>query len=169
MKYKDLQNKVHDIEDGFQYMMPNFPQNYVRITDEEAAQLLAPPPLTLSERKQAEIDALELAYDTATHEPISYLNTTFQADKDSQQLITDVLVAAGFNMPLGFMWRDSNNVATLVEGNLLHGLAQAILMRAQPLFWAKSAKKDAINACLTVEELDLYLNPPVIPPEEPLP
>lgn len=117
----------------------------------------------LQELKQARIDLEEAEYQTAIHLPVSYLNTTFQADPESRKLITDVLVAAGFTMPLGFMWRDATNQAVNVEGALLHGLATAILMRGQPLFWDKTARKDAINACLTAEELELFLNPQVTP------
>lgn len=173
MKYKDTQNKVHEIQDGFQHLMAGWPIGYTEITDEEAVILLTPVK-TLDELKQSQIDLEEAAYEAAIQEPIAYLGTTFQADKKSRELLTDVLVAAGFVMPTGFMWRDSNNQAVLVEGALLQGLATTILLRGQPLFWAKSARKDVINACLTVEELDLYLNPqpvepPVTPPEEPLP
>ena len=49
MKYKDTQNKVHEIQDGFQHLMPNWPIGYTEITDEEAAILLAPPSKTPSE------------------------------------------------------------------------------------------------------------------------
>lgn len=170
-KFKDKQNRVHEIELEFVHLLP---QGCVQITDGEAVILLTPVP-TLSERKAKLIADSEAAYDAAIQEPIAYLGTTFQADKASRELLTDVLVAAGFVMPTGFMWRDANNVATLVEGALLQGLATTILMRGQPLYWAKTAHKDAINACLTDEDLDLYLNPPppveppVIPPEEPLP
>jgi len=127
------------------------------------------PAIPLATLKQTEINKLEADYEAARYAPIDYIGTTFQADKVSQDLITEVLVAAGGTMPLGFMWRDANNVATLVEGNLLQGLAAAILMRAQPLFWTKSAIKDAINACLTPEDLDLLLNPAPVTPPEPLP
>jgi len=147
----------------------------VPLTQEEIDAIPPVIPPTLEYIKQSEINKLEADYEAARYAPIDYIGTTFQADRVSQDLITEVLVAAGGTMPLGFMWRDANNVATLVEGNLLQGLAAAILMRAQPLFWAKSAKKDAINACLIPEDLDLLLNPPppveppVTPPEEPLP
>ena len=46
MKYKDLQNKVHDIEPVFAHMLP---VGCVQIDDVEATALLAPPPPTLAE------------------------------------------------------------------------------------------------------------------------
>ena len=46
MKYKDLQNKVHDIDPAFAHMLP---VGCVQINDTEASALLAPTPPTLAE------------------------------------------------------------------------------------------------------------------------
>ena len=57
MKYKDLNNNVHDIEEGFEYLLPS---GSVKITDAQATALLKPPPETPDEantRKDSQVEA----------------------------------------------------------------------------------------------------------------
>ena len=36
IKYKDSDNNIHQIEEGFEHLMPSYPLGYTLITDEEA-------------------------------------------------------------------------------------------------------------------------------------
>ena len=58
--YKDLQNKLHFLDDvAFEHMLP---AGCIQITDEEAATLSAPQPLSTQQQRdaiQTQIDALE--------------------------------------------------------------------------------------------------------------
>ena len=63
MKYKDLNNNVHDIVAGFEYLLPS---GSVSITDAQATVLLIPTPETPQEansRKDAQVEA-ELGTDS---------------------------------------------------------------------------------------------------------
>lgn len=43
IKYKDSNNAVHQIEEGFEHLMSGWPVGYTQITDAEAATILNPP------------------------------------------------------------------------------------------------------------------------------
>ena len=77
---------------------------------------------------------LELAskMEEANYADVAYMNTTFQADKRSQDLIVAALSAG--SVPAGFYWKDTanNNVAMTYAD--LQGLATALLARAQANF-----------------------------------
>lgn len=60
--WKDSNNVVHDDDEGRALSLPIWPQGLVQITQAEADALLAPPPLTVAQKKQAvqdQITALE--------------------------------------------------------------------------------------------------------------
>lgn len=104
----------------------------------------------VAETQAAQIAAIELAYIAASTSPISYMNTQFQADSDSQDLISKVISTFGDALPDGFVWYDVNNVAVPVTHAQLQGLGIAIITRAQPLFINKQMKKSEIRNAKTV-------------------
>lgn len=150
--YKTLDNKVHFLDGAaFEYVLPT---GCIQITDIQANEILNPPkPLTtLKTEKIAQIDA---AYNAAIQQDISYMGTTFQADEDSQSILTKTLVTlngAG-SAPADWAWKDANNnmvPMTLAETN---GLAMAMLARGWPEFQLRDARKKAVAAATTDAEV----------------
>jgi len=104
--------------------------------------------------KGAEIQA---GYDYANALPIDYMATTFQADKDSQDLVVSVLSAGA--VPDGFYWLDIlNNKVTMTYADL-QGLSQALLMRGQINFATRLALKTANKVATTVLEVEAVTLP----------
>lgn len=80
-KFKDTNNKVHEIEEGFEHLLPS---GTVEITEQEAAELLAPPPPTAEEYIQQvsgavqnvlDAEAQSLGYDNI-HTAVTYAAET---------------------------------------------------------------------------------------------
>ena len=114
----------------------------------------APPPLPFSEVQSAQLALMDTSYNAANTQPIPYMGTTFQADKDSQDLIASVITACGGSLPDGFVWYDSNNLPQPMSFAQLQGLAATILMRGQPLFYQKQARKAAIRAATSAQQVE---------------
>jgi hypothetical protein len=94
-----------------------------------------------------QIAAIEADYQVAIQHPVEYMDTTFQADKDSQDVLTKCLVAG--SVPTGFYWLDANNVQVIMTFAQLQGLAGAMLVQGQTAFAHLQAKKSAIKAVTT--------------------
>tara|TARA_R110000822_G_C15338773_1_gene495889 strand:- start:13820 stop:14356 length:537 start_codon:yes stop_codon:yes gene_type:complete len=109
---------------------------------------------TAQSYKGAEIQA---GYDYANTLDIDYMATTFQADKDSQDLVVSVL-SAGV-VPEGFYWLDALNNQVLMTYAELQGLSQTLLMRGQINFGTRLALKNANKATTTVAEVDAVTLP----------
>lgn len=59
-KFKDGNNKVHEIEEGFEHLLPGNFDDYVEINQAEADILTAPTPLTaqeINDNKDAQVEA----------------------------------------------------------------------------------------------------------------
>jgi len=96
---------------------------------------------------------LYTAYETANELDISYMTTTFQADKKSQDLIVSVL-SAGV-VPAGFFWVDSLNNQVPMTYVELQGLSGSILTRNQVNFAKLQTLKATVGNALTQADLDL--------------
>ena len=103
----------------------------------------------LKERKLIE---LETTYNNANQEDIEYLDTTFQADKYSQNLIVSVLSAG--SVPDEFFWLDTTNNQVTMTYEDLQGLSSVILARSQINFVKYQDLKSQVNAATTIDELD---------------
>ncbi|CBJ38348.1 protein of unknown function [Ralstonia solanacearum CMR15] len=108
----------------------------------------APAGPTLAQTQAAQIALIEDAYQTAIQQPVSYMSTTFQADQDSQAVLTKALVAGA--VPAGFFWLDKNNAQVSMTFAQLQGLAGAMLTQGQTAFAKKTGLKQQINAATTV-------------------
>lgn len=106
----------------------------------------------LDELKEPKIKETYDKYLATRYADIAYMNTTFQADADSQALIVSVLSAG--SVPSGFFWLDVNNNKVSMTYADLQGLSAAILARGQVAYANYQAKKAEILACATVADLD---------------
>jgi len=149
-QYKDTNNNVHQIEEGFEYLMAGWPTGFTKITDEEAT-LILNPPLTLDQAKAAQIAILEAAYAAAIQLPVTYMATTFQCDDYSRKVLAEC-VAAGAVLT-GFYWLDSVNAKTEMTFIQLQGLANAMFVQNQPKFDNLFIKKTAVKTATTVAEV----------------
>lgn len=110
---------------------------------------------SLSELKAAKWDALKverLARETA---PLSYLETTFDADFASQQKINGAVTLALMSGSLTTMdWTDANNnTVTLTKVELL-GLGAALGQRTSDIYSQARALRTQVESATSVEELN---------------
>lgn len=95
-----------------------------------------------------QIATLEAAYIAAIQLPVAYMGSTFQADLDSQNVLTKCLVAGA--VPAGFYWLDATNVQVPMTFVQLQGLAGVMLAQGQAAFaklqGLKTAARDATTA-----------------------
>ena len=105
-----------------------------------------------AELQTAKISELETKYNNANELDISYLNTTFQADKASQDLIVSVLSAG--SVPTGFFWLDKANNQVSMTYAQLQGLSGAILTRNQTNFIKFQTLKAKVKLAKTQADLD---------------
>lgn len=107
--------------------------------------------------KARQIRAIEEAYEAALDAPINYMSTQFQAEAESRMMISSVLVALGGASPIGFGWHDINNTRIAMTFAQLQGLATTILLRGDPLFQTKQARKASIRAAISKAEIEAVI------------
>ncbi len=108
----------------------------------------------LNQAKEVKLSEIKSAYETEISADIQYMDTTFQADEKSQDMITKVLAASGGTLPSGFFWLDVlNNKITMTYANL-QGLANAILLRGQQAFAKYQSLKAQIKSATDTATLE---------------
>jgi hypothetical protein len=110
-------------------------------------------PPSFADLQEAKMVELSAAYNVAIQLPVAYMGSTFQADSDSQDLLTKCLVAGA--VPTGFYWLDANNAQVPMTFAQLQGLAGTMLMQGQITFDNLQTKKTAVRAALTVADVQL--------------
>ena len=103
-------------------------------------------------KKPIKIQELYKAYEIADSADIAYMNTTFQADKNSVDTLSKVLAVG--SVPTGFYWLDSLNNKVPMSYADLQGLANAILVRNQTNFDKFQTLKAQVKTATTQAELD---------------
>jgi hypothetical protein len=90
--------------------------------------------------------------------PIAYAGSTLDADAKAQRNISSwqVQIAAGVQVPSGFVWRDANNVDHAADAAFINGLGAAITIRGTLLYQAAWTHKANIQALTTVEDILAY-------------
>ena len=105
------------------------------------------------EKKTEKTSLIENYYENANKLDIAYLNTTFQADTKSQDLIVKVLSAG--SVPAGFFWLGKANNQVAMTFTQLQGLSGAILTRNQTNFIKFQGLKSKVALAKTQADLDL--------------
>ena len=103
--------------------------------------------------KQSKLQELKQAYTDASSEDIAYMNTTFQTDTASQNLIVSVLSAG--SVPTGFFWLDTANNQVPMTYAELQGLSGTILVRNQANFIKYQGLKANVAQATTSEAINL--------------
>jgi hypothetical protein len=109
----------------------------------------------LAAAQQTQLAVIDSAYDTDMQQPVKYMNTTFQADKESQDLMNraitglQALGATGGTMPANFAWYDVNNQPVAMTLLQLQGLFATGVANVNTLFVHKQTQKAAIRAATT--------------------
>lgn len=106
----------------------------------------------VAEALPRKLDEIEMEYNTRLNENIEYTGYTFQADKASRTILTEVLIAADDTFSTYWLTADNQKVSmTFAE---LKGLSNAILFRGQQLFERKTELKTLTRSATTFAELD---------------
>jgi len=105
----------------------------------------------LANAQTTQISIVEKSYQEALTVDIAYMNTTFQADSKSVDLITQVLAVG--SVPTGFYWRDKTNNDVAMTYAEIQGLASAIQSRGLGYFTKYQNLKTQINNATTVEDI----------------
>lgn len=105
-----------------------------------------------TELQTSKILELETVYDAVNKLDIDYMDTTFQADKKSQDLVVSVLSAG--SVPNGFYWMDKANNKVDMTFTDLQGLSSAILVRSQSNFDKLQGLKTDVRNATTQDDLD---------------
>ena len=106
-----------------------------------------PPLPSLPEVAAAKLAKLTAAYQTAIQQPVTYMGTTFQADDQSQAMLSRI-PAAGV-IPDGFAWLDAGNVFVPMTRVQLQGLASVMLAQGWAAFQRLQERKGAVRRAAT--------------------
>ncbi len=104
----------------------------------------------VSQAQSAQSAQIVAGYTSAMESPIAYMGTTFQADPISLATLNDAIAASGGTVPSGFAWFDINNTPVPMTFAQMQGLANAIFLRAQPLFVRKKTLQAQISSATSV-------------------
>ncbi len=105
--------------------------------------------------RAAKLLELESAYSAAIQHSVIYMNSTFQADADSQNTLCKVLAVsiAAAGVPQGFYWLDADNNKVTMTLAQLQGLAAAMMAQAWTAFQKLQSLKTAARAATTAQAL----------------
>lgn len=117
-------------------------------------QIDAHPLAALAALKSSKKRQIEAERDAACEQPVTALGRTWDADKRSQELLASAitLAQAGALPPV---WRDrDNNDMPITSINDLLTIASAIAQQVQQVYATSWARKAAVDAATTVEEVE---------------
>ncbi|WP_337878273.1 DUF4376 domain-containing protein [Caldimonas sp.] len=113
------------------------------------------PDAVLAEAKVRKKEQIEADRDAACVQPVTALGRTWQADKRSQELLASAITIAQAGGPLPAVWRDRDNqdmpVTSIAD---LLAIAGAIAAQTQAAYAASWARKAAVDAAVTVDDVD---------------
>lgn len=110
------------------------------------------PPLLDAMAEQ--LNLLQDEYQSAIQMSVVYNGATFQADKNSQNLlVTTLAVLNGSGVPSGFGWLDIDNHFVPMGLSQLQGLAATMFAQGWEAFQNLQSKKAAVRACTTSQQV----------------
>ena len=119
------------------------------------AQLEPHPDALLAEAKIAKKRQIEAERDAACEQPVTALGRTWDADKRSQELLNGAIALAQAGGPLPAVWRDrDNNDMPIANISDLLTIAGAIAQQVQQAYATSWARKAAVDAATTIEEVN---------------
>lgn len=119
------------------------------------AQLDPHPDTMLAEAKAAKKRQIEAERDAACEQPVKALGRTWDADKRSQELLNGAIVLAQAGGPLPAVWRDyDNNDMPIADISDLLAIAGAIAQQVQQAYATSWARKAAVDAATTIDEVN---------------
>ena len=151
--WKDPSGQVHGIDSSdprqlaiLAHLQTEIPGTWTDVTGNW------PAPPTLAQAQAAQSALIDKAYAATIQQPVAYMGTTFQADTNSQTVLTQTV--AGYSVaggvPTGFWWLDANNNKVPMTLTQLQGLAAVILAQGWTAFQHRIAQKKAIAAAASV-------------------
>ena len=113
------------------------------------------PDALLAEAKAAKKRQIEAERDAACWQPVTALGRTWDADKRSQELLASAITLAQAGGPLPAVWRDhDNNDMPVTDIADLLAIAGAIIQQVQTAYATSWARKAAVDAATTIEEVN---------------
>jgi hypothetical protein len=113
------------------------------------------PDALLAEAKAARKRQIEAERDAACWQPVTALGRTWDADKRSQELLASAITLAQAGGPLPAVWRDhDNNDMPVTDIADLLAIAGAIIQQVQTAYATSWARKAAVDAASTIEEVE---------------
>ena len=152
--YKDTNNNLYAFNDNIkQELIDKVAQKHntklFQITTKEYKKIKTP---TLQDLKQTKKQEIEEAYIKAIQEPIVYNNNTFQADLDSQKILSQIIAVAPDDFEIDWLDIDNNLIHLTLDD--LKSCAQLILKRGQEMFAKKVALKKQLEKAITKDEVN---------------
>lgn len=118
------------------------------------AQLDPHPDALLAEAKAAKKRQIEAERDAKTVQDVFVHGRRWQADKRSQELLASAITIASVGGPLPSVWRDAdNNDMPITDISQLLAIAGAIAAQTQAAYAESWARKAAVDAATTEEEV----------------
>jgi hypothetical protein len=113
------------------------------------------PDALLAEAKAARKRQIEAERDAACWQPVTALGRTWDADKRSQELLASAITLVQAGGPLPAVWRDhDNNDMPVTDIADLLAIAGAIIQQVQTAYATSWARKAAVDAASTIEEVE---------------
>ena len=108
----------------------------------------------------AKCGLIDQCYFDALYADIGYASSdgvaqTFQADQASLVVMMQTIIGSGGKLIDGFVWGAKDNSQVPFTFADLQGLANAIYVRGNGLYFHQQTKKAEIRACLSVEDVNL--------------
>jgi hypothetical protein len=113
------------------------------------------PDAMLAEAKAAKKRQIEAERDAQCEQPVQALGRTWDADQRSQELLASAITLAQAGGPLPAVWRDhDNNDMPVTDIADLLAIAGAIIQQVQTAYATSWARKAAVDAASTIEEVE---------------